>query len=454
MAPALAVAWCVGALARPRTAERQATAVVCTLGLAGVLLSLLSAPTDERYVMYAAVPVALAAAAALSELSQARRLGRGALAGVLCGVALVLYLIASTTWSEPVNAYEYFGFPADVFYERVFLARLHKVHLPLVHPSPALLLDAALVLAAIAWLAFARRARRPAAPAALMAAGLLVLAVTQVVYTMHKYTYTAGEGDGATADERSWVDEHVAPGTPVGALALSLGATGDYYGIWRATEFWNTSVNYDVYIGTPGQLPFPLGSTALRLEVNPSNGLISGFSGPGELIPAPLPPYLLVPEQASNEYGLAGKVVAVSRYLPLELLRVSRPARVQWSVKGDSVEGFMASGAPVTVTAYEAAPLGGDRRCATFSLVAPPGFSGSWPYSVSDGARQLASGRLSAQQSATVTVPLTPAAGPAGTPATLTVRVVGQAVLPGTSMTVSAKFTSLKISPCPPAAGG
>jgi len=455
MALVLALPWCVLALVRPRTGERQATAVVCALGLAAVMLSLLAAPADERYVMYAAVPIAIATAAALSELSTARPPMRLALGGVAVGLLAVLYLIASTTWSEPVTSYEFFTYPADVFYERVFIARLHKLNVPLLHPSPATLLYILLALAAAVWLMLIARSRRATTPAAVMGVGLLALCITQVVFTMHKYTYTAGEGDGASAAQRSWVDEYVPSGRSVGALALSLGQTGDYYAIWRATEFWNTSVNYDVFIGTPGMLPFPLGSTAMRLEINPHTGLITGFDGPTMSTPAPLPPYLLIPQQGTNEYGLAGQIVATSTYLPLQLLRVSLPARIEWAVTGDSSEGFMTSGAPATATVYDAAPVDGRPRCASFSLVAPPEYEGRWPYLVTSGGRTAARGSIAELQTASVTVPLHPAhsatATTAGT-ATVQATVTGQTTLAG--MKVSAKFAFFKVEDCPAGTGG
>lgn len=77
IALALALPWLVATLARPRDGARHALAVVCTLGLVAILLSLLQAPGDERYLLYTAVPISLACAASLSEPLEVGALVRG-----------------------------------------------------------------------------------------------------------------------------------------------------------------------------------------------------------------------------------------------------------------------------------------------------------------------------------------------------------------------------------------
>ena len=452
LALALGLPWAVAALLRPRSAARHATAVVCTLGLGAILLSLVRAGPDERYVLYAAVPISLCAAASLAEAATHTRPRRSYALGVLTGAVAVCALIAATTWPAPVNPYDFFTYPAGVFYQRVLLARASTLDLRLIHPTPGELVEGSILILALVWaLAASRGARVARVGAALMGVGLLSFSATQTLYTLRKYTSGAGAATGPNASARSWVDEHVPAGARVGALALSMGATADYLPIWRATEFWNTTVHVDAYFGGPGALPLPLGSEGLNLHVDPRTGLLHGYLN--NITPVPTPRYLLVPEQGTNEYGLHGEVVATSSYLPLLLVKLNGLARIDWAVQGTSVEGFLAPAQPATATVYEAALASGRTRCATFSLIAPPSFKGSWPYEVQSGERTLARGKLVALQTALVIVPLLPRRTSAGTTATLTVHVHGSVAF-ATGQTVSAKLAFFTVADCPATGAG
>ncbi|MCW3018672.1 MAG: hypothetical protein JWN10_980 [Solirubrobacterales bacterium] len=446
LALALALPWTIGALVRPRDGARHALAVVCTLGLGAVLLSVLQAGPDERYVLYAAVPLSLAAAAALSDWTRAPR-NRLAAAGVLAGAAVVVVLLATASWPPPGNPFDYFTFPTRIFYQRVVLERATLVHLPLIHPSPAHLAEAAVMLAAIVWVVALRRWTRAPRPAAILGVALIALCATQTAYALRKFTFGAGEGNGPGAAQRSWVDEHVPDGAKVGALALSLGETPTYVPIWRATEFWNTTIEYNTFFGGPAALPLPLYGKDLRLTSQPGSGLLKAYSGPTDINPVPLPGYLVVPLQGTNRLGLAGKIVAESSYVPLELLRLSRPARIEWSTTGSSPEGFLTPGQPFTATVYSGALAGARPRCASFSLLSPPG-AGRWSYTVVSGRRVVARGKLATPQTKAITVPLFAHATPGGDTATLTVNVAGT-VSSVAGQPTTARLAFFTVEDCP-----
>jgi hypothetical protein len=450
LALALALPWTLGTLIRPRDGERHAVAVVCTLAIGAILLSLLQAGPDERYILYGAAPIALATAAALSDWTKAPRPSSSAALGVLGGALVVVLLIDSVTWPGLTNAYDFFTYPAAIFYQRVLLGHAGLVHIPLVHLSPDSLIEAAILIGALVFVSAGRfpRAIRPVA--SLMAIGLVALCAAQMLYALRKFTATAGDATGPDAAARSWVDEHVPSGARVGALAVSTGEMSAYLPIWRTTEFWNTSVELDVFFGASGTLPFPLGSEAVQLKIQSPSGLLSRVVAHGGTSSASAPRYLLLPRQGTNRIGLEGSLVAEDSYLPLELVRLREPARVDWSISGTSDEGFLTSGEPATATVYSGALAGNGRRCATFSLISPPAFSGRWPYTVSIGRDTVRRGSLLALQTIAIDVPLP--ARTAGKSATeqLTVRVRGDVRFVN-GLVVSAKLAFFAVGPCPTA---
>jgi len=432
LALAVGLGWALRTLVRPREQARHALAVVCVLGLGCMLLSLLSAGGDERYILYAAVPIALMFAAGLRE-----RAGFG----VVLGALAVDLLIAGASWPELSNPYDFFTYPAGIFYRRVLLRHLSGHGLPI---RAEYLVEVGVLVVALAWLLAARRERFAKPASALLGVGVLALCSLQTGYALEKYVKGPGAGPGAGA--RSWVDEHVPAGARIGALAVSLGESSFYVPVWEDTEYWNTSVSLDVSFGNPGALPFPLGSEPVLLAIQPDSGLISAVSGPSMTTPVEPPAYMLVPLQGTNRIVLAGKVVAQSAYLPLELMRISHPARALWSLNGTSVEGFLTSGMEASATVYSGALAGRARSCASFSLIAPPNYQGSWPYVVRSG-HTVRRGSMRALQTVAVSIPLSPRATAHGPSAGLSVTVHGQVALVG--LLASAKLAFFDVGQCP-----
>jgi len=453
IALALALPWTVATLVRARDGAQHALAVVCTLGLGAVLLSLLKGGPDERYVMYGAVPVALAAAAALRAASgPTGRLGRPAAAGLLAGTVVVVLLIDSVSWPAPVSPYDYFSFPAAVFYRQVIIGRLASTHLPLLHPGPERLVELGLLAVAVVLVVLGRRWVRAGTLAVVLGASMIVLCATGTIYAMHKFTNGAGEALGATARERSWVDETVPAGARVARFGVSEGETPNYFAIWRATAFWNTSVNIDLYTDVADPLPIFLGDAELHIDAAAASGLLTMREPTGREPPSSFLKYLLIPRQGTNRLGIDGRILAQDPYLPLTLLEPSRPLRLDWSLEGTGSEAFMSPGTPVVASVYPAALLGPGPRCATLALIGTPHYPGSWPYTVSIAGRVLARGSLPSQQTRQIVVPL-PRSSPTSPAALkLTTRVHGQVLYAGSLL--SAQFANFAVAQCPTRAPG
>jgi hypothetical protein len=449
LALALALPWTVMTLLRPRDGRTHALAVVCTLSVGAILLSLLKAGPDERYILYGTVPVALAAAAALAASVRASpRPGLAAGLGVVAGMLVVVLLIDSVTWPELANAYDFFTYPAAIFYRRVILTHVGSAG-TLGLGADRVVEIGLLVLAAL-WVASRHRAWALRPAAVLVGVATLVFCAVQLSYAMRKFTTTAGESKGPSAAERSWVDRYVPAGANVGRLAVSMGEA-DYQAIWSATSFWNTSVDSDVYTTPADPLPVSLWDYPYKIVPAPRTGVLTVYGSQGQVVPARVLRYLLVPLQGSNRIALDAEPLVQDPYLPLTLVKVRQPARLDWSLAGTSPEAFVTSGRPATATVYRGALEGAARHCAQFVLIAPPNFTGRWPYTVAVAGAATRRGSLAAGQTIAMNVALPANAAESGKPA-VTVLVHGQTPYVN-GVLVSARFANFAVVPCP-AAGG
>ncbi len=441
VALAIGLPWLLLTLVRPRDGARHALAVVCLLGVLCLLLSLIPAGPDERYTAYAAVPIALVFVAGLTS-----RPGLG----VLAGAVAVDLLIESVTWPPLANLYDYFTYPAAIFYQRVLLGRVSTITLPLLHLSPERLVQLAVLGVALAWMLAGRRARLARPAAAVLGVSVLALCSMQTYYALHRYVTTAGAGTDAA--DRSWVDRHVPAGASVAVVPVSLGLSLNFTPIWYTAEMWNASVNATAFFesntpGVPldnGRAPLPVGETVLYLKVNTASGFI-GISESGAQRP-PLLRYALVPQVSMVTVGFDAEHSQVDPSLLVRLERLRQPARLAWQLGGISEEGFMTPGAPAEAVVYSAA-LAREERCVSFQLTQPPGVTRPWPFVVSDAGRVLEQGRLTAAH-ATVAKAQLVVQRQAGWPiARLTIRVRGSAPYPG-GTTVSAKVDDFTVQRC------
>ena len=400
LAMALAIPWTLSQLARPRDGRQQATAAVCLLGGAVILLAVISnAPaSDERYGMYLTVPIVLSAVWALSDWARTPRLSMTAAAALLTTTLAVVALVASVAWPPMLSDYDWFTYPAAIFYQRVLLTHADLLQLPIV--SASTVVYALVAVGTLLFLAVSSRARGMRPAAVLMATALVVVCATETLYTLTKYTESPA-GGGAAASLRSFVDEAVPSGTNVGAFGVGLGSTSEYLAIWNAVEFWNTTVDRGVYLQSLGYLPFPLGGDALSIELqNPSGRLVSLSPG------LPVPRYMLVPALGTNNVGLNGKLVVASPWVALDLLHLSSPPRVDWTEYGAGPNGNLTSGVPSYVTDYSGALAGQGQRCQRLSLITPFSFSGRWPFRIGGGSGSAVTGLLRPNTDTTITLPL------------------------------------------------
>jgi hypothetical protein len=333
-----------------------------------------------------------------------------------------------------------------MFYRRVILGHIGGIG-PL---GPDRLVEIGLLVIAALWMASRHRAWALRPAAVLVGVGILALCAVQVSYAMRKFTTTAGESNGATAAQRSWVDSYVPSSAHVGRLAVSMGEV-DYAAIWSATTFWNTSVDTDVYTTPVDPLPVFLWDDPLRIAPAPRTGVLTVYGSLGQAVPARTLGYLLVPLQGSNRIAIDAKPLLQDPYLPLTLVKVRQPARLDWSLSGTSPEAFVTSGQPATATVYQGALEGTGPHCAQFVLISPPNFTGRWPYTVTVAGEATRHGSLAEEQTITMKVPLPANAAASGKPA-VTVFVHGQAPYVNGAI-VSARFANFAVVPCRAGAG-
>jgi hypothetical protein len=424
---AFALGWIAVALVRRRDGNRHGLAVVCLLGLICELFSLLPAGPDERYVVYGAIPIILGFAAAIQERVRLPVVG---------GAIVTVLLIESVTWPPLANLYDFFTYPAAIFYSRVLGNHLDS--LPLIHMTAGHVIDGGIVLAAIVWVLLGSRGRLARPAAALFAIAVLGLGATQTVYALRKYT--AGAAHGQSPDARSWVDRQVPSGEHVATLSISLGQSFDFLPIWREVEFWNTSIEATAFFGYPGFAPLSLGISPLTLSVAPQSGLLSATEV-GR--PRPIPRFMLVPRLGTLPIGLDTEHVSEDPALLLNLLRLHQPARVLWLLRGTSDEGFMAPHKPAEIQLY--GPASSGATCVGLSLVGPPNYPNGWPYAILEGGHTAARGRLEAQHQVRLAIPLQQR--PSGLARRLVIRVDGAVPYPN-GETVSARIEDVTLARC------
>jgi hypothetical protein len=447
LAAAIGLPWALAQLARPRDGRRHALAVVSVLGVGAILLSLLKGGPDERYVLYGAVPFALCAAGALSAVARLRARPRpSAAVGTLAGGVLVALLIDSVVWPGLANGYDFFTYPAGIFYARALLSHIGKARIPLADLSATHLVGAWILIVLVLWVLSWQLSRTRLIGTLLLGVALLGYCGEETYYAFHKYATGAGESTRSTASERSWVDRHVPGGAQVGRLLISEGAISNYASIWHAVDFWNLSITSDLYAAPPDPLPLYLEDIPLRYSTGATGEL--SFTASDGVTPAPAPRYFLEPTQGTNTTAVVARVIGADPYVPLTLIEPSRPIRLYWGISGLTPEAFATSDAPVIATIYKPSFEPVASVCASFELIAAPHFTGSWPFTVTLAGHTLRRGSILSQQTLSETVRLPRFSGQ---PEKLVTVIHGGA--PYGAQTLSARFANLAVGPCPAPAG-
>jgi hypothetical protein len=331
----LAGAWALTAIARPSRREAHAFAVLLLVTVPAISLQAASFDlrfaegdfVQDRYLAYLAPVFAIGAAAALLERDD-RRL-RAALVLVVGGLFALVTTFASFPAAEPI----FWASPASAFHEGLATAAGWA------HVSPASLVwigavAGGIVFAAVVWRAQPLRA--------LVATGAVLVAfsVTEVVYVFEKFALPVTvQEDTVPNFDRDWVDAFVPGGESV-ALVPYAYLPPD---VWWDASFWNASLDRVLEIYGPTFVPFPVERVSLDL----STGTLSGLPDRE----------LLLVALEDTRLRFAGTTTVLTAP-PLNLVRITRPPRAEWSTRGADPDGWSLPGRPVKLRFYDAGQPG------------------------------------------------------------------------------------------------
>lgn len=358
---AVGLPWLLRELAAPRSPGRHAYAIVGIAAIVILVYASQSAGTDERYVIYFGPIVTIAAVVALARRDLSPWL-------VAAGGLLAAVLLWRHGWNPNGGPYGFYIGPSETFYARVVLLRLGG-HLPGGLSLQTASFVLALGLAAVCAFAFTR-GRRAATTAAVLLALLVVVQLWQSQYAVSSFVRTAGERyGGPSLEQRAWVDGAIHGRSKAAVIALAEANTAAWDPTWQELQFWNTSI-WSVFSVTPPGIQVPIGDYAGLLRPDDATGAVRSTR--------PVPEYGLVP-RAYADYGFAGTVAAASPYLPVDLVRLSRPLQARFHVVGPAPDGGVGPRDGVSIRFFRRGLTPADGWCARVSLTAPGGTAAQPP---------------------------------------------------------------------------
>ena len=339
----LAVPWLARHVLRPRDPAAHAFALLALLLGLLVVVSAYPGGPDERYVMFIAPLVWVAAVAAVVR-------DRPSWPATAAGAVFVIVLLLTNPWASGGPS-QYYVFPGEATYAQLGLLWVDRR----VPSSVPLDLVEAVVLAGIALLLV--RATRREAPKAMLAM-LLIAAAAAQLYAMrtslHSYVDVAGAGAPPDLPGRSWIDAQGAD--RAGAWLAGAGAGRALRELeWREAMFFNRTLDHTV-IADPLERdvpPYPLYEPPADVVIDDRTGRISGD----------VPPRLVLPTVGVRARP-RGTTLAQAGYIGLELIRPDRPARLAWQLLDAAQYATLAPGVPRTLRFY--APF--DGPCAVVTI--------------------------------------------------------------------------------------
>jgi hypothetical protein len=433
---AIGTAWLWRQVIRPVDPRSHAFALA---GLGSILLVLYSnttAGTDERYIIYLAAPLLIAAVLGLARRDVPALMV--AVAGVLGAI-----VIRHVGWNSEGGPFGFFIGPAETFYARVGLLNLHQWR-PASDPRTYAFVFALVVAGVAAFAMLPRRASARVRTGLLVA--LVLLGIAQTNYTLTHFVDEAASASGPGLGAHAWVDKVAYGKQDVGIWAVGEGNTGDFNPIWMDVQFWNNSVKYEVGMDGPVLVQNPPGDDLIFTHANPTTGRLT-LEKPtaAQQFSKGLPKLLVVP--ATGRDGLLGTEVARPSFVPALLLRVAQPPRLRWGIAGASPDGYLSPGPAMIRVFRDALPAGRD-SCLIVDVRSPFEWKGGYRLTTS-GYRHR--GAIGSDALARVNVPLHRISG-AGASATyqdVTLAGLGKPVKLADGRDATVRIGALATGPCP-----
>ena len=191
-------------------------------------------------------------------------------------------------------------------------------------------------------------------PAGALAVALTVLFIWSIWSTNYAFTKVLEEMGRGTIAKAGWVDRAVGRNAPVAILATQSGPVPSARETWWGVEFWNRKVSSVLSLSS-SQITWHGPVTA---EIGSGSGVVSNAVGADYLVAA----------ASGVPAAPVGKIVATSPNGRLQLLRISEPLRLKWSVQGISDDGWLPQAGSGSFRVFD---TGGGASCylrLTFSL--------------------------------------------------------------------------------------
>jgi hypothetical protein len=342
-----------------------------------VTLSTAGGALEERYVFYAAGPLALLAAAGLERV---RTLWPwAAVSGAAVG-----WVIASAGTFPALDSGNFFAAPSGAFWTRVMTPRLLSAEQDLfgwlgISPRGWLFIAAGLAVM-VAALFFARR--RPGPARAVVTAGAAACLAGQAIilsYSLKQELHGTVDRPGGIADgqRETFVDATLSRGDAAVVPAVSA---ADPNGGADRLEFWNDRVDTVVAVGWNGS-PVPAApGTRVDLSNVGGNGL-AHLLGP--------PPRFVAAEIHDPRVQFATRLVRRSPDSDFGLF-ADPSRRALWTATGLEPDGAVLAPRAVRLTVDRAAGV----RAVRVTLMAPAGVQAPVRWRIASHGRGVASGSL------------------------------------------------------------
>lgn len=426
----IAAAWVARSLVLPRGRESFALALLLVAIVALSAYGAAQGGLDERYIMYPAPLVAVAAAVAIGR----REVGLALLAAAALAIA---WLFSAVAWNANPTAFGYFTSAAETFHARVMLLGLgSRAHLGGLGYGTVLAL-ATVAAAVLAGLALRLRARRAALAIGLvLGLGVAVTQVAQLRYVEQHFTAAARYGP-SSLDAHTWVDAaQRGRGDTAFFIPPGAGSASVLLFVRREIWFWNPSAPEVLLV--PGGLSYGRTESEYRgVGIDPATGRLRPESG---TLPSQLVEFTMSPVAP-----LVGRVVATGSYVPARVVRVAPPARVAWWVTGTQADdAWTKPRTPAVVHVYRGAGTGaGD--CLDVALTGSPYLRVATHVTVrSAGHRRTL--ELGAGQPGSVRIPLRP--GGPGRFADVVVTSSHWALMPDLGYAGGVRFSAIARTRC------